>query len=722
MFNIEERFIKSKRLLCIIFTLIFVLTTLVTSVGQASAVGVLGAENDNDNNNTLDGTYSITTDYEPVDGEDNSYIVTIKCKPDNYLPDNYKSRRHCHLTVDMDSHFKCVEESFLVDCDDASFSKFDMIYERGYDFCLRAFNSEVTVKFKVVANEASLSEKSTNESLYITKPSIFEIFTDKDPRSIPIPAIGPVNKRNVVINYYKDKVDDSVDENGNYLYYLGSDTEHFINQEVGSAIKKEDVPNKNTFIPDGYKENAEFATEFDENDEFIVSANSDENVINLVYKEKESYPYSVLYYKDSESDENLLKDISVIGEAEYDSEIPFNLEDAATLIEKFRPVGYTGRYSITYDAEHYTGRIQSFKNGLYNKVKIVYTKGVYPYKIVYYKDSISDSNKLKVVAYDDDSRVLEKEYLSVVPFSEVNKNLSQPEGYNEGVIVEESDTNTGLTITEKDNVINVLYTKKILPYTVNYYVEGEDEPFKTEEGEAEYESEIPYVDKTTDLGEEYEDILKGYEETGEVTKYNEKGVITTDPDKNVIDVVFKLKDVPYVVEYYKEVLDPVTKEIKTEKITSYDGEVKYGTEFAYHNDDTQKDDAINVNVDKENPGEGYLEKAEILNAPEKTGLTKEDNTVKILYKLIVPEEIAADEDKVKPEEIAADEDEVKPEEVAADEEVIKPLVIEQEVAADSAEVNTADINAITIRLLCVLMLGSILLVATVILNNKKKSL
>ncbi|WP_287387667.1 hypothetical protein [Lachnospira sp.] len=717
MFNIEGRLIKSKRLLCLIFTLIFVLTTLVTSVGQASAVGVLGAENDNDNNNTSDETYSITTDYEPVDGEDNSYIVTIKCKPDNYVIFG-----HCHLVVNMDSNFKYVRESILVDCDDSSYLSWYLFPDtRGYELCLNNFDSEITVKFKAVADEASLSE---NESLYITKTSSLEIETDYGSKSIPIPAIGPVNKRNVVINYYKDQVDDSVDENGNYLYYLGSDTEHFINQEVGSAIKKEDVPNKNTFIPDGYKENAEFATEFDENDEFIVSANSDENVINLVYKEKESYPYSVLYYKDSESDENLLKDISVIGEAEYDSEIPFNLEDAATLIEKFRPVGYTGRYSITYDAEHYTGRIQSFKNGLYNKVKIVYTKGVYPYKIVYYKDSISDSNKLKVVAYDDDSRVLEKEYLSVVPFSEVNKNLSQPEGYNEGVIIEESDTNTGLTITEKDNVINVLYTKKILPYTVNYYVEGEDEPFKTEEGEAEYESEIPYVDKTTDLGEEYEDILKGYEETGEVTKYNEKGVITTDPDKNVIDVVFKLKDVPYVVEYYKEVLDPVTKEIKQEKISSYDGVSKYGNEFAYSEDDTQLDDEniINVLVNKEHPGDGYEDLAQKLLAPEKLGLTKEENTVKILYKLIVPEEIAADEDEVKPEEIAADEDEVKPEEVAADEEVIKPLVIEQEVAADSAEVNTADINAITIRLLCVLMLVSILLVATVILNNKKKSL
>ena len=270
MFNIEGRLIKSKRLLCIIFTLIFVLTTLVTSVGQASAVGVLGAENDNDNNNTSDETYSITTDYEPVDGEDNSYIVTIKCKPDNYLTDNYLDRRHCHLVINFDSHFKYVEESVLVDCDDYStFRYYFFPDERNYDFCLRGFNSEVTVKFKAVADEASLSEKSINESLYITQTSYLDIFTNLV-ETIEIPAIGPVNKRNVVINYYKDKVDDSVDENGNYLYYLGSDTEHFINQEVGSAIKKEDVPNKNTFIPDGYKENAEFATEFDENDEFIV--------------------------------------------------------------------------------------------------------------------------------------------------------------------------------------------------------------------------------------------------------------------------------------------------------------------------------------------------------------------------------------------------------------------------------------------------------------------
>lgn len=725
-----------KRLVSLVFAAILLFSQLLYVKSDVLA------DDTNDNNAGVtyirsDNYFSVKTNIKPADGEKNTYDVTLT------LTNKNQFNGKIWIFPEMSNWFELVPGSVETNAEDARISipytytffelEYDVQYNRNSSNDIPNKNiGEKSITFKVRAREDLLEYVELGKNY-----PVFDDYSTVDYRGFNQSNSYVVNSfndfryyveidktKNVTVKYYKDYVSDNEEGNPNYL---GEDTKTLMNYEIGTTIPMSEIPVNNTnFVPSGYVGEGEI-TNLNSTDGYIVTKG--DNVINVVYKTKKEYTWNITYYKDGISKENVVHSES--GSGVMGTVIPFSPENKQEYIDKYRPQGYNGKVSVIYDVDKFKGYVQPFEDDpttanvdegmLYNAVQIVYTREPYPYTIEYYKDSVDDTNLICAVTNDSNGALRGYEG-DVVSYSDVNKTYRKPDkGYKDGVIVGEDSNNTGLTITSdtSKNVIRVLYLKDSFPYTVNYYVEGENEPFKTDTDKGEFDSFIPYVDKTTDLGEEYEEKLKGYEETGEVTKYNEKGVITTDPDKNVIDVVFKLKDVPYVVEYYKEVLDPVTKEIKTEKITSYDGEVKYGTEFAYHNDDTQKDDAINVNVDKENPGEGYLEKAEILKAPEKTGLVKEDNVVQILYKLVPQEEIAADEDEVvKPEEKPTV---VKEDvgEIAADTDIV---VLKEEVAADSAEVNTADINAITIRLLCVLMLVSILLVATLILNNKKKSL
>lgn len=730
---------RLKRLVSLVFAAILLFSQLLY---VKSAVL---ADDTNDNNagvtyESSDNYFSVKTNIKPADGEKNTYDVTLTL--------TNKNQFNGTVTVfpKLSSWFELVPDSVKTNAEDAynniSYENNLFILDYGVHYHIESiyFNDqpdknteEKFVTFKVRAKEDLLEDVELGKTYPVFDDVSYVNYSGNAPYNINVGTSfkdfrysTKIDKtKNVTVKYYKDYVSDNEEGNPNYL---GEDTGTLMNYEIGTTIPKAEIPVNNTnFVPSGYVGEGEI-TNLNSDDGYTVTKG--DNVINVVYKTKKIYTWSVTYYKDGISKENVVHSES--GSGVMGTVIPFSPDNKQEYIDKYRPQGYNGKVSVICDVDKFKGYVQPFEDDpttenvdegmLYNAVQIVYTREPYPYTIEYYKDSVDGTNLICTVSNDNNGALRGYEG-DVVSYNDVSKTYRKPDkGYKDGVIVGEDSNNTGLTITSdtSKNVIRVLYLKDSFPYTVNYYVEGEDEPFKTDTDNGEFDSLIPYVDKTGDLPAEYEEKLKGYEETGEVTKYNEKGVITTDPDKNVIDVVFKLKDVPYVVEYYKEVLDPVTKEIKTEKITSYDGEVKYGTEFAYHNDDTQKDDAINVNVDKENPGEGYLEKAEILKAPEKTGLVKEDNVVQILYKLVPQEEIAADIDEVKPKEkpTIVNEDVG---EIAADTDIVVLKEDAGEVAADvstAKEVKTGDANTIILITLLALMISCAITFVQVSLKNK----
>ena len=196
---------------------------------------------------------------------------------------------------------------------------------------------------------------------------------------------------------------------------------------------------------------------YDTNDGFTLSY-TDANGISKelpcgtnpqVYWEQNTYPYEIRYYKDEITNVNDATTYlgNVKGQAAHNANINVSLT-------KYIPEGYvslaTNPTSLTVDKTKE------------NIVDVLYVKrSDLSYTVRYYKDSVSESNKL-----GNDVVVGNQTFGSQVEASEINVNKEKPTGYQDGVI----ETEMPITITTGENVINVVYTKRTdLSYTVRYY-------------------------------------------------------------------------------------------------------------------------------------------------------------------------------------------------------------------------------------------------------------
>ncbi|WP_031557827.1 hypothetical protein [Lachnospira multipara] len=174
--------------------------------------------------------------------------------------------------------------------------------------------------------------------------------------------------RTVVVNYYKDKVSDEKDEDGNYKYYLGTDDTTYANMKVGSTINKSDIEYSGKFVPYGYQDTGFI----DDNNVRTIEVveDDDKNVVNVVYKYREYTGYTIVY---NYNDNGELRFINAKSNMIYvGDKLPFNdnLADPNNDIDYNRPEGYTGKVEIT-KSDNYTGYAQS---GSENKVVVVYNK------------------------------------------------------------------------------------------------------------------------------------------------------------------------------------------------------------------------------------------------------------------------------------------------------------------------------------------------------------
>jgi hypothetical protein len=191
----------------------------------------------------------------------------------------------------------------------------------------------------------------------------------------------------------------------------------------------------------------------------------------------------------------------------------------------------------------------------------------------------------------------------------------------------------------EDNVVIVLYEKDNFKYTVNYFLIDNEEAFLTVEDNAEFESDIPYVTKASDLGDDYKETLEGYEAEGVVEIDAEgKGKVTYNPDKNIVNVTFDLADVEYTINYFKQVLNTETKEVEVESIETLTGMAMNKATVNYETVDnvilrrSARVTSINVDVDKNMPEKGYTNEV-LVEGPDKLGANKDDNEINITYQL-----------------------------------------------------------------------------------------
>ena len=245
------------------------------------------------------------------------------------------------------------------------------------------------------------------------------------------------NKYDYTINYYKDSISEE-----NHLGTVSEAAEY--NETITADTTK--------YLPEGYKFVGEAPS-------MIIKTEG--NNIDVIYV-KDTFNYVINYYKDSKSDDNYLGNVS--DSALYGDKIV--ADTTKYLPEGYKFVGVEPSMVIK-------------TNG--NVIDVIYTKENYNYTINYYKDSISLENHLGTVSesalYGDEIIADTTKYL--------------PEGYK---FVGEAPS---MIIKTEGNNIDVIYVKKELIYTVEYYFDGIIDEQLTEEYTALYGDVISeYVDKT----------------------------------------------------------------------------------------------------------------------------------------------------------------------------------------------------------------------------------
>ena len=322
---------------------------------------------------------------------------------------------------------------------------------------------------------------------------------------------------------------------------------------------------------------------YDTNDGFTLSY-TDANGISKelpcgtnpqVYWEQNTYPYEIRYYKDEITNVNDATTYlgNVKGQAAHNANINVSLT-------KYIPEGYvslaTNPTSLTVD------KIKE------NIVDVLYVKrSDLSYTVRYYKDSVSENNKL-----GNDVVVGNQTFGSQVEASEINVNKEKPTGYQDGVI----ETEMPITITTGENVINVVYSKDTFSYTVKYFYEKvgyttEEERFvENEELRSSYEA--LYGDEITTYEAQNKTGFSFY-------KVNPiKLVVSENEQANVINVYYVRNNYNFTIKHLYENLNGEYTENEDYRI---EDETSFGSSINSEEQEKHEDDGyIFGNVDPEN--------------------------------------------------------------------------------------------------------------------------
>ena len=318
-----------------------------------------------------------------------------------------------------------------------------------------------------------------------------------------------------------------------------------ISNEISKTIEE-------TIIPGGHAE-VTFTHTVNEQDiekgEVVNTATAGDYSSNPVTTDVDTtYKYTVIYYRD--------ETVEIKREIMPEQEV-------GTIITapqiKYMPEGY--EYDRTEGAP-----LTITANEENNVIKVYYKKANCPYTINYYKDEISESNRLGEPVTGT------AEYGSEIT---ADTKLNCPIGYKLGSVTPSST----ITIGIENNVIDVVYVKdldatKNLEYTIKYYKK------ETVDAQPVYTGDYKVTQEPVWVGSEQTTLT--YQKDVETSKYEnytlEKVVIngTTYTDVNQIPATLNDKTV-IEVYYVKNVTDYTVTYYVNNKQVWQDTEIKEGT-------------------------------------------------------------------------------------------------------------------------------------------------
>ena len=298
---------------------------------------------------------------------------------------------------------------------------------------------------------------------------------------------------NYVINYYKDSISE----------------DNFINRVTGTANYKETINVEEEKFLSGLT-----GYEYTDGEKTItISTNNNENIVNIVYTKK-NYNYEVRYYLDSLDGTHLG---TVAGTGVINKQIIVN-EELKLSDDKAIGYAYNG-INLDFTIEDTNELI--IVNVIYDKVK-------YNWQVNYYKDSIANDTYLGsdngTAYYNDVINVEEEKFLSGLTGYE----------YTDG------EKTIIISTNNKENIVNIVYTKKDYEYTVKYYFDGvESIPTLSKGGYSVYGS-VLYASAYNLTEKEIEDNnLENYI-LSPVNPYNPESIVIN-TENNLINIYYVSK-------------------------------------------------------------------------------------------------------------------------------------------------------------------------------------
>ena len=325
-------------------------------------------------------------------------------------------------------------------------------------------NAEIKMEYNYTVEYYYDGEKDTTktDTIEATYQDVISTYTDKNitgyklekTENLPL-TVSEVETNNVIKVYY-------VKDNFNYTveyYYDGekdttkTDTIEATYQDVINTYTDKNIT--------GYK------LEKTENLPLTVSEVEANNVIKVYYVKRTDLSYTIEYYYQSldneaeyNHDEN---ENSKVGDVAYQTEI--KLVDIETYKNEHEIAGYV--FDENKTEEEGTLPLKVSTDESENVIKLYYKRNSFKYTVEHYTEKLDCTWEYK-----------EKDEYANVKFG-------TPATYNskeyQGFTFDDSKTeNKNETVpANNDLVIKLYYTRNTYNYTVNFFIEGENEPFET---------------------------------------------------------------------------------------------------------------------------------------------------------------------------------------------------------------------------------------------------
>ena len=197
----------------------------------------------------------------------------------------------------------------------------------------------------------------------------------------------------------------------------------------------------------------------------------DGSTVIEIYYNRNNYTYEIQYLYENKHGEYKINE----GATKTGSAKPYG-----TIITEFPARDENGKYVLAYVEPAKSTTENKIANLVItegdNVLKVYYKRNSFDYRIEYYKETSTGIEFIKTTK--PKQRKLQTEITDEIvtaDFEKGWKNAEKPNPkkvYEKGIVENAESTNYYITIKESNNVIKVIYMRKNLDYTVEYYLNG----------------------------------------------------------------------------------------------------------------------------------------------------------------------------------------------------------------------------------------------------------